>query len=159
MSHTTTYEWDEALGYAAERAYRQLKVARTKLLLGLAVVLLAVSVAAFLFGDRNHAMVVGGLCLYVVALQAFIACKHRRLVQDVAKFLGSDLVISVTVDDSALLMAIGQSNRIVPWDKLTKRDEGHGFLFLSCGKLLVAALPIDRLSCEQLEIVRAKVSS
>lgn len=156
MDETVHYEWTEELGKSALRAYYTAKVARIWLLVGGGTIISASGWWLYLSSSDSRGLFCGVLGLIFLTIPLRVYLVHRTVVKDLSRFMTSPRV-TLNFKSDSLHIQSGTDSRTIEWKKLTEAIESKGFLLLSCGRLIVASLPLKYLSDDQIRFIKSQI--
>ena len=157
MDDTVTYEWSEELSKACQRAFYRDRVGRPVLMVAGGLICCFLGwVAEFcsFYPDMPIGLIFTffGLILIVAPVRIYIYT--RRLARDAVRLIEGDLKVTVTITEESITILSRNATSTTEWKRMTRLKEVDRFLFLFAGKLLVANLPREPFSDEQIVFIR-----
>lgn len=156
MNETVKYQWSKELGKKALKAYYKTTVVPPSVLIVGGILMCILGFAAYfrLHQEVGLLAMFGGGLLLLVFLR--IQIDIYRLTKDMARLV-SDPSVVVTILDDSLTIASSKSTRTHEWKQMNRLRECDGFVLLFSGKLIVASLPDEALSDDQVVFMKSKI--
>ena len=142
MNETIQYEWTPSRARSFTRVCNMGTLSARPvfgIVGGLAIILISLYL--------GPVMAILGILMFAASLLQAIF--QRRTIRDIGRLM-TDPQMTVTITDDSIAIASADFHRTYRWERLSRHRMVQKFLFIYAGSILVAALPADLFTLEQI---------